>query len=109
LESGIQTVESEAFCEFAHILCPLYANFNQQESCGKISFTADVWSNGNLASFLAITSHWIACDNATSSLSLKAALIGFQRLKKRHTGRNLARAILRVIDRAGILAKVFIP
>ena len=62
-----------------------------------------------MAAFLAVTLHWISCDKSTGSLSLRAALIGFRRLKKRHTGRNLAKSILRVLDRAGILAKVFIP
>jgi hypothetical protein len=62
-----------------------------------------------MAAFLAVTSHWISRDKSTGSLSLRAALIGFQRLKKRHTGRNLARSILRILDRAEILPKVFVP
>jgi hypothetical protein len=39
--------------EHAYIL----SNFDQQHSKGRISFTADIWSNANLASFLAVTSH----------------------------------------------------
>jgi hypothetical protein len=61
-----------------------------------------------MAAFLAVTAHWIASDKATGSLSLKAALIGFHRLKNRHTGRNIARAIIYLLDRAGVTDKVCI-
>jgi len=30
-----------------------------QKSLGKISFTMDMWTNTNLAAFLAVTAHWI--------------------------------------------------
>ncbi|TFK17491.1 hypothetical protein FA15DRAFT_574048, partial [Coprinopsis marcescibilis] len=30
-----------------------------QRAVGKISFTTDIWSDTNLASFMAITAHWI--------------------------------------------------
>ena len=62
-----------------------------------------------MASFLALTAHWISSDKSTGCLSLKAALIGFHRLKKRHTGRNIARMILYLLDWANITHKVFIP
>ncbi|KAF8323630.1 uncharacterized protein EI90DRAFT_2893140, partial [Cantharellus anzutake] len=41
---------------------------------GKISFTADIWSDSRLRPFLAITAHWIEQD-AKKDLSLQAALI----------------------------------
>jgi len=68
----------------------------------------DVWSNGNMAVFLGLTAHWIHSDRTTGCLSLKAALIGFNRFKKRHTGRNIARTILFLLDWAGFTAKVFL-
>ena len=88
------------------ILPSFYTNLNQWESCGQISFTADVWANGNLAAFLALTAHWISSDKQLGSLSLRAMLIGFHRLKKKHTGRNIARTILYLLDRANVTHKV---
>ena len=74
----------------------------------QISFMADVWSNGNMVAFLGLTAHWIHSDRMTRCLSLKAALIGFNHLKKRHTGHNIARTILFLLDWAGVTAKVFL-
>ena len=42
-----------------------------QEAAGRISFTADVWSDSNRRGYLAITCHWIAWDKATQSLQFK--------------------------------------
>ena len=76
----------------------------KQHSCGKVSFTADIWSSATLMSYLAVTSHWIAREG--NSLVLKAALIGFHRITKVHTGKNIADAILSLMDRANITSKV---
>lgn len=73
-----------------------------QESLGRISLTADIWSNQGLRSFLALTAHWIGTKN--SKLQLKAALIAFHHIKQ-HTGKNIARALLHLIKRAGITKK----
>jgi hypothetical protein len=68
-----------------------------------------VWSNANLAAYLALTTHWISVDESNGRLVLKAALIGFHRLKKKHTGLNIAKAILHILDRADITLKVCTP
>jgi hypothetical protein len=60
----------------------------------------------NLAAYLALTSHWISIDESTGRLTLRAALIGFHRLKKRHTGVNIAKTILYLLDRADVTLKV---
>ena len=73
-----------------------------QNSAGNISFTADIWSADNLDSYLAMTAHWIGRDKKTGTLSLKVALIAFHRLPSRHTGAEIAQAVLHVIDRAEI-------
>ncbi|KAH9025839.1 hypothetical protein EDB85DRAFT_1820038, partial [Lactarius pseudohatsudake] len=70
---------------------------NRKKSCGRISFTADIWSSASLTPYLAVTSHWIA-RTPNNNLSLKAALIGFHRLAGAHTGTNIAEAILSLID-----------
>ncbi|KIM74934.1 hypothetical protein PILCRDRAFT_35746, partial [Piloderma croceum F 1598] len=35
------------------------------EAAGRISFTADVWSDSNRRGYLAITAHWISCEKTT--------------------------------------------
>lgn len=82
-------------------ICSYYLSW--QESCGRVSLTADIWSNQWLHSFLAVTAHWIAQKN--SKLELRAGLISFHRLKKRHTGKNIARTLYHLINRAGIKNK----
>lgn len=77
---------------------------------GQISFTADIWSDQNRQSYLAITAHWIAKrgDTEVDVLTLKAALIAFHRLRSRHDGQSLADAVLHLLDRAGITDKVWL-
>jgi len=67
---------------------------------------SDIWSNSNLVSYLALTAHWIAADASSGHLGLRAALIGFHRLKKKHTGVNIARTLLHLMDRADVTLKV---
>lgn len=45
-------------------------------------------------------------EESTGRLTLKTALIGFTRVKKRHTGANLAETILELLDRAELPLKV---
>lgn len=74
-----------------------------QESVGRISLTVDIWSNKSLRSFLAVTAHWIGHKN--SKLDLRATLLGFHLLKKKHSGKNIAQTILHLLKRAGIEKK----
>ena len=57
---------------------------------------------------MALTTHWISQDKSSGRLVLKAALIGFHRLKENHTGVNIARTILYLLDRADVTVKVSI-
>lgn len=83
-----------------------------QNSMGKISFTTDMWSDTNLSPFAAYTAHWIEGKTVQTihgpqlTLTLRADLIGFQRVPGRHTGEHLAQAFLVVVDRLGITHKV---
>jgi hypothetical protein len=61
-----------------------------------------------MAVFLALTTHWISSDKSSGCLSLKAALIGFHQLEITHTGLNIAKTILFLLDQAGIMHKAFI-
>ena len=60
----------------------------------------------NLAAYLVLTAHWISLDKSTRCYSLKSALIGFNHLKKRHMGVNIAKTILHLLDRTGVTLKV---
>lgn len=72
----------------------------------------DIWSNQNLAPYLAITAHWIArvgegrSGSRTTSLRLKTALVAFHRLTGSHDGASLAQAVLQLLDRAQVTLKV---
>jgi hypothetical protein len=54
---------------------------------------------------MALTAHWIA-KNKLGSLELKAALIGFHRLRGGHDGKSMANAVIGLLDRAEITMKV---
>ena len=73
---------------------------------GRVSITADTWSDQSYKSYLAVTAHWVAEVEGTSSLQLKTALIAFHRLREGHTGRSLAKTMMYLLDRAGITLKV---
>ena len=73
---------------------------------GKVSFTADLWSNQAQIAYLAMTAHWIAKMDETGTLSLKGALIAFHRMRRDHSGKSLARTVLHLLDRADVTLKV---
>jgi hypothetical protein len=81
---------------------------------GKISFTMDMWTDSNLAPFMAVTAHWVeakteeTADGPKRTLNLRADLIAFQRVPGRHNGEHLAQAFLYAIDRLNIATKVFL-
>lgn len=77
-----------------------------QAAVGRISFTADLWSDPNLRSYLAMTAHWIARDRRSNALELKAALIAFHHVHGKHDGKNLAKVTMELLDRACITTKV---
>lgn len=57
--------------------------------------------------YLAITAHWI-WKNAAGSLKLRTALIGFHRLRRGHSGKSMADAVLGLLDRVEVATKVSI-
>jgi hypothetical protein len=75
-----------------------------QSALGRISFTSDCWSDPNLASFLAITAHFIARKNG--SLVLCNKLLAFRIIEGAHDGENLARIIFAILKEAHLLGKV---
>ena len=84
-----------------------YSNFlGHQRAVGKISFTANVWSDQNRNSFLCVTVHWISRNSASNCLAFKNTLIGFHCLEDSHTGVHLAKALFGIINHAGIIHRV---
>jgi len=59
-----------------------------------------------MMSYLALAAHWISLEAPSGRLSLRAALISFHCLKKNHTGVNIARTILHIVDRTDVTHKV---
>jgi hypothetical protein len=49
-----------------------------------------------------MTAHWVARDGLSGGLTLKTALIAFHHLTSRHTGQELAKTMLHLIDRTEI-------
>jgi hypothetical protein len=77
-----------------------------QGAPGRISFTADIWSNQSRHPYFAITTHWIVKDKSNGHLKLRAALIAFHHLWGSHSGPRLARVALHILDRVEITARV---
>ncbi|KAF9503993.1 hypothetical protein BS47DRAFT_1308980, partial [Hydnum rufescens UP504] len=70
-------------------------------SLGKVSFTADIWTDGVLWPYLAVTAHWIQrCQDGT--LSLRADLIAFHYLPGSHDGKSICSAIWHLLEHASI-------
>lgn len=79
---------------------------------GKISFTMDTWSDPDLKAYMAVTAHWMECQPLQTSqtskqkISLRADLIGFMNILGKHTGEQLAKVFLSIIDHLYISNKV---
>jgi hypothetical protein len=57
---------------------------------------------------MVITAHWIAKEDWTNVLVLKAALIAFQHTPGSHLGENLGTSILGLLDCVNVTDKVSI-
>jgi hypothetical protein len=73
---------------------------------GKISYTSDAWSSGNLQSYYAMTAHWAYRDESDDTIKVKACLIAFHRVQGRHTAENLAQITVDLLGRAGVTDNV---
>lgn len=77
----------------------------QQSSLGRISFTSDIWSDPNLASYMGISVHFCAKD-ISDRLALLSRLLAFRVVPGSHCGANMARIFFDILEKAGILRKV---
>ncbi len=76
-----------------------------QVSLGRISFTADLWTDPILRAFMAVTAHYIIRVE-DRRLVLKGRLIAFKHIVGHHDGASLARAFFAVLEEEGVTRKV---
>ena len=87
-------------------------HFGLLNAIGEVSFTADIWSDQRLGSYLAVTVHWIGMESNepyeihNSPLEQKIALAAFHKLHGTHTGKRLTGTLLHLLNRADIASKV---
>ena len=102
----------ENFICFSVIFASLFSHW--QGALGKISLTTDGWDDQSLCSFIAVTAHYLARLDQTSSCGQKGAmklegdLICFLPMPGHHFGTLLAKGLLFVTDRAGITNEVIL-
>jgi hypothetical protein len=71
---------------------------------GKVSITADGWSADTTKTrFLGMTADWIEVKD--KQWKLRAEVVGFKALSGKHSGENLGRYEVGLMDRVGIMAK----
>jgi hypothetical protein len=76
-----------------------------QSSLGRISFTSDIWSDPNLASYVGVRAHFCAKD-ISDRLILLSRLLAFRVVPGSHCGVNMARIFFDILEKAGLLGKV---
>lgn len=87
----------------SYLLCYLYRCYYQR-ALGKVSLTADVWSDKQLRSYLAVTAHYLVEQDGKPVM--KGNLIAFHYLVGKHDGQALAQTVVEMSDRAGITSNV---
>jgi hypothetical protein len=72
----------------------------------------DLWSDPNLAPFMAVTAHWMESTTVQTSdgpqhlIKVRSDLIGFYHVTGHHDGERLATVFMEVLDRIEITPKV---
>ena len=93
-------------CRYVAVQPTRYSIFSLviQGALGKISFTADCWSDPNLMPFMAITAHWsdhhvkYTQQGQRYITGLHSELIAFHCIPHRHTGEHLASVFMSILD-----------
>ena len=76
----------------------------EQAAPGKVSVTADGWSADTMKmGFLGMTGHWINVKDG--KWKLRVEVIGFRGLSGAHSGANLGRYAVGLLDHMGIMDK----
>ncbi|KAF5332789.1 hypothetical protein D9611_005171 [Ephemerocybe angulata] len=74
-------------------------------SLGRVAFTSDIWSRNNLQSYMAITAHYLVMSPA-GNLELKSRLVAFRHIEGSHTGENIGKVFVRVLEEIRCLHKI---
>ncbi|KAJ3557704.1 hypothetical protein NP233_g11674 [Leucocoprinus birnbaumii] len=83
-----------------------------EKSLGKVSLTADIWTDENLTPFIGVTAHRIEVQEINTAagirylLSMRNFVIGFHCVPGRHTGDHLAQALQFIIDRINLTPRM---
>lgn len=77
-----------------------------KRSEGRISFTSDLWSDPVLDSYMAVTAHYLVRDEKTRKLQWRNGLVAFRFIEGSHTGVNLGRQFVKILEELGVLHKV---
>jgi hypothetical protein len=73
-------------------------------SPGKILITSDVWSaDTTKTGFIGMTAHWIEVKER--KWTLRVEVIGFKTLSGAHSGENLGRHAVGLLDQVGIMGR----
>jgi hypothetical protein len=104
-----QTLKADLVVPLSIMIKLLHTNPLIQKAASEISVTADIWSDQNRQSYLAMTAHWIAKVDETTALNPKVALVAFHHVLSTHNGKLLAKIVLQLLNRAEITLKVKTP
>ena len=66
---------------------------------------SDLWSDSNLMTFMAVTVHWIELT-LSGVLEMKTALGGFQCVKEKHSGENIAARFIETLKDLDIVNQI---
>ncbi|KAK7000830.1 ribonuclease H-like domain-containing protein [Favolaschia claudopus] len=75
---------------------------DDQVAYSRLHLTGDMWSDGDLASFLALSGHWMARDD-NGNLVIKNRLLVFRVVEGKHDGKSLAKLVFDIFKKAGLL------
>ncbi|KAF5370272.1 hypothetical protein D9758_006873 [Tetrapyrgos nigripes] len=75
-----------------------------QNSLGRISYTSDMWSRGNLEGYMAVTAHYFIRKDG--HLVMKSRLIAFRHIGETHDGETMAKYFFTVLNELGITRRI---
>lgn len=76
-----------------------------QHALGRVSFTSDIWSDPNLAAFMAMTSHYCARDQQ-GNLYIANRLLAFRVVEGSHDGETIGQLMFDIVKDAGVIHSV---
>jgi hypothetical protein len=91
----------------SHYFLTLTLTSGHQSIPGEISATLDGWSSLACDLYLGVTVHWVHnTPDSCTEWSLCTLLLTFQEVKGNHSGANLARLVMQILQEVGLTSKV---